>query len=69
MARIKHNKSGGRIVPVTSDRAIPAGDGTRKQGTSKSGPVTTNQPKTAAKEPVCCGLVLPKTGICSICSD
>jgi hypothetical protein len=68
MTRIKHNKSGGRVVSLTSDRATPATSGSRKKSTSKSGPVTTNQPKKAAPVPTCCGLELPKSGGCSVCS-
>lgn len=68
MARLRHDKSG-RITPVTSPRAVPASGGTRKQKTSRSGLVTTNQPKPAVTEPTCCGLVLPKNGKCSVCSD
>jgi len=68
MARLRHDKSG-RITPVTSPRAVPASGNPRKQNTSKSGPVTTNQPKPANTEPTCCGLVLPKNGKCSVCSD
>lgn len=67
MARLRHDKSG-RVTPVTSPRAVPASGSGRRQS-SRSGPVTTNQPKPAAPEPTCCGLVLPKNGVCSICSD
>lgn len=69
MTRIKHNKSGGRVISLTSDRATPATGNPRKQNASKSGPVTTNQPKPANTEPTCCGMVLPKNGKCSVCSD
>jgi hypothetical protein len=68
MTRIKHNKSGGRVVSLMSDRATPATSRPRKKSGSKSGPVTTNQPKAAKPEPTCCGLVLPKSRICSVCS-
>jgi hypothetical protein len=68
MTRIRRDNNR-RIVPATSDDATPAPKaGTRKQ-TSRSGPVTSNLPATSPQQPTCCNMVLPKSGICPICSD
>lgn len=66
MARLKHNTSG-RVTPVTSIRATPATGGSRKQNTSRSGPVVSNKP--AVQPKTCCNMELPKNGKCPNCSD
>ncbi len=67
MTRLRHDKSGGTRA-ATSSRATPAGSAGDKGSGSKSGPVTSNQPPKAA-EPMCCNMVLPKSGVCPVCSD
>lgn len=69
MARLKDGS--GRARHPTSERpTVPPKKGAKKDTPPRFGPVVTNKPTPpTTKERTCCNLVLPRSGVCSVCSS